>query len=215
MAGFFKNIMKEKKKTPQQLILDARIKLDEATRKNLNVIDIEVRNIRHARKHSKNRAAEAKSFLKIKNAYYGLNIIENAKIRLVDIQTSEELYSAMNDLTEAIQKINRINQKAAKPKTNKFVKEHGKMERGIENEVDRMTNMYDKIESIDDMVSNDVVEKIIKGEPVEDFLRYEEGLNISVDDFLNFDLDEIKDFDPNTETQESSEDILDLDFSDF
>mgnify|MGYP003291276341 CR=1 FL=1 len=41
---------------------------------------------------------------------------------------------------------------------------------------------------------DDVVEKIIKGEPVEDFLRYEEGLNVSVDDFLNINLDEIRDF---------------------
>ena len=34
--------------------------------------------------------------------------------------------------------------------------------------------MYNKIESIDDLVSNDVVEKIIKGEPVEEFLKYDE-----------------------------------------
>ena len=216
MAGLIKNLIKEKKKTPQQLVLDARIKLDESTRKYLNVIDIEARNIRHARKHTNNKSIEAKSIIKIKNAYYGLNIIENTKMRLVDIQTSEELYSALNDLTEAIQKVNRVNKKAAKPRTNKFVKEHEKMGKGIENEVDLMTNMYDKIESIDDLVSNDIVEKIINGEPVEEFLRYEEGLNVSVDEFLNIDLDEIKDFDVNKEeTRENTDDILDMDFSDF
>lgn len=216
MAGLFKNWIKEKKKTPDELILDARIKLDESTRKYLNVIDMAARDIRHARKHTKNKSTEAKSIVKIKNAYYGLNIIENTKVRLVDIQTSEELYSAMNDLTEAIQKINRINKKAAKPKTNNFVREHDKMNRGIENEVDMMTNMYDKIESIDDLVSNDIVEKIINGEPVEDFLRYEEGLNVSIDEFLSFNLDEIKDFDvKKEEVHESTDDILDMDFSDF
>ena len=159
MAGFFKNMMKEKKKTPQQLVLDARMKLDEATRKYLNVIDIEVRNVRHARKNTKNKSAEAKSMLKIKNAYYGLSIIENTRIRLVDIQTSEELYSAMNALTTAIQKVNRVNQKSAKPNTSKFIKENEKMGRGIESEMDTLTNMYDRVESIDDLVSNEVVEK--------------------------------------------------------
>ena len=216
MAGFFKKIMQEKKKTSQDLILDARIKLDEATRKNLNVIDMEVRNIRHNRKHNYNKTGEMKSIIKVKNAYYGLSIIENTRRRLVDIQTSEELYSAMNDLTEAIQKENRVNTKSIKPRTNKFVKEQGKMEKGIENEIERMSNMYSKIDSIDDLVSNDVVEKIIKGEPVEDFLRYEEGLNVSVDDFLNINLDEIRDFGADDmSVSENNGDVLDMDFSDF
>ena len=216
MAGFFKNMMKERKKTAQELILDARIKLDEATRKNLNVIDIEVRNIRYARKHNCNKAGEAKSFLKVKNAYYALSIIENTRHRLVDIQTSEELYSAMNDLTEAIQKVNRVNQKSMKPNTGKFVRAHGKMEKGIENEMDRMSNMYSKIDSIDDLVSNDVVEKIIKGEPAEEFLKYDEGINVSFEDFLNIDLDEIREFDGgDMDIPADSEDVLDMDFSDF
>ena len=61
-----------------------------------------------------------------------------------------------------------------------------------------------------------IVEKIINGEPVEEFLRYEEGINVSVDEFLNIDLDEIKDFDVNKEeTRENTDDILDMDFSDF
>ena len=216
MAGFFKNMMKEKKKTPQQQVLDARMKLDEATRKYLNVIDMEARNVRHARKNTKNKTAEAKSMLKIKNAYYGLSIIENTRIRLVDIQTTEELYSAMNDLTEAIQKVNRVNQKSPKPKTNQFVRENEKMGRGIENETDILTNMYDKVESIDDLVSNEVVEKIINGEPVEDFLRLEEGLNVSIDDFIHFNLDEVNDLGENsTPVSENTEDVLDFDFSDF
>ena len=216
MAGFFKNMMKEKKKTPQQLVLDARMKLDEATRKYLNVIDMEARNVRHARKNTKNKTAEAKSMHKKKNAYYGLSIIENTRIRLVDIQTTEELYSAMNDLTEAIQKVNRVNQKSPKPKTNQFVRENEKMGRGIENETDILTNMYDKVESIDDLVSNEVVEKIINGEPVEDFLRLEEGLNVSIDDFIHFNLDEVNDLGENsTPVSENTEDVLDFDFSDF
>lgn len=216
MAGFFKNLMNERKKTASDLILDARIKLDEATTKYMNVIDMSARNVRYARKNTKNKAEEAKHMLKIKNAYYGLSLIENTKSRMVDIQTSEELYSAMNDLTEAIQKVNRVNTKSIKPRTNKFVKEQGKMEKGIENEIDRMSNMYSKIDSIDDLVSNDVVEKIIKGEPVEDFLRYEEGLNVSVDDFLNINLDEIRDFGADDmSVSENNGDVLDMDFSDF
>ena len=216
MAGFFKNIMKERKKSAQDLVLEARMKLDDATRKNLNVIDMEVRNVRHARKHNYNKAGEAKSTLKIKNAYYALSIIENTRHRLVDIQTTEDLYSEMNDLTEAIQKVNRVNQKAAKPNTGKFVRAHNKMEKGIENEMDRMSNMYSKIDSIDDLVSNDVVEKIIKGEPVEEFLKYDEGINVSYEEFLNFNLDEINDIgEGGMDISEGSSDDLDLDFSDF
>ena len=219
MAGFFKNLMNERKKTASDLILDARIKLDEATTKYMNVIDMSARNVRYARKNTKNKAEEAKHMLKIKNAYYGLSLIENTKSRMVDIRTSEELYSAMNDLTTAIQKVNRVNRKGTKPNTNKFSREYDKMGAGVENEMDVLSNMYNKIESIDDLVSNEVVEKIIKGEPVADFLRFEEGLNISIEDFMNFDLDEVRDLGDGavkaTTMTNNTEEPLDYDFSDF
>ena len=144
MAGFFKNLMNERKKTASDLILDARIKLDEATTKYMNVIDMSARNVRYARKNTKNKAEEAKHMLKIKNAYYGLSLIENTKSRMVDIQTSEELYSAMNDLTTAIQKVNRVNRKGTKPNTNKFSREYDKMGAGVENEMDVLSNGTDR-----------------------------------------------------------------------
>ena len=76
--------------------------------------------------------------------------------------------------------------------------------------------MYSKIDSIDDLVSNDVVEKIIKGEPVEEFLKYDEGINVSYEEFLNFNLDEINDIgEGGMDISEGSSDDLDLDFSDF
>ncbi len=213
MAGYIKKMMKEIKKTPEELILDARIKLDEATRKNLNVIDIEARNIRHARKYSKNKTAEANSVLKIKNAYYALSIIENTRIRLVDIQTSEELYSAMNDLIEAMQKVNRVKKKSGRPSENKFARAHAKLESNMEGDVEYMTNMYSKIDSIDDLVSNDVVERIIDGEFVEDFIKCEEGISVSVEDFMTFNLEEVREYDPDAKKEEH--DSLEFDFSDL
>ena len=49
-----------------------------------------------------------------------------------------------------------------------------------------------------------------------DFLRYEEGLNVSVDDFLNINLDEIRDFGADDmSVSENNGDVLDMDFSDF
>ena len=98
-------------------------------------------------------------------------------------------------------------------------REYDKMGAGVENEMDVLSNMYNKIESIDDLVSNEVVEKIIKGEPVADFLRFEEGLNISIEDFMNFDLDEVRDLGDGavkaTTMPNNTEEPLDYDFSDF
>ena len=60
------------------------------------------------------------------------------------------------------------------------------------------------------------LKKIINGEPVEDFLKLEEGLNISIDDFMNFNLDEVHNLnEKDTPVSENTDDILDIDFSDF
>lgn len=190
---------KNKKTRPfaddKQRSLDEKVlaytKLEKARRQNMDVIEMELRNLRYNKKHNAGSSFEARYVAKIKNAYYSLGIINNAKLRLNDIETSQELYAAMNNVTDAMKIMNQIYKKSDKPNTGKYVRQSGKLERTEEKLDEKMGNMYSKVESIDDLVSNDVVERLLKGDLVEDCLREEEGIKVSIDDLTNFNLDDI------------------------
>lgn len=209
----------KKKKSLDAQILDARMMLEKARTQNLDVIEMELRNIRYDRQHHANPAYEARYIAKIKNAYYAMSVINNAKLRLNDIETSQELYSAMNNIGGALKLINQISKKSEKPKSGQYIRESKKLDRTMEKEKDRMENLYDKVDGIDSLVSNDVIERLIKGEMVEDCLRHEEGILFSMDDLQHFDLDEVRNLLDETEqgleTDAEEIDYQSMDFSDF
>jgi tetratricopeptide (TPR) repeat protein len=203
------------KKTVDQQILDARVELEKARSKNQLVIDVEIRNVRYARKNHLSQAQEARSIAKIKNAYYSLGVIDKAKIRLNDIATTQELASAMNNISSALEKINLIYKKGEKPKTGKYYKQSGKLDKAIEKSDKILNNMYHKVENIDDLVSDDVVERIIKGESAEDCLRFEEGIMFPLDEMQEINLDDIMEIHSESDENIQDQDDANMDFSDF
>lgn len=218
----------DKQRSLDEKVLAARTELEKARRRNMDVIEMELRNLRYNKKHNAGSSLEARYVAKIKNAYYSLGIINNTKLRLNDIETSQELYAAINNVTNAMKIMNQIYKKSDKPNTGKYVRQSGKLDHNEEKMEERMSNMYSKVDSIDDLVSNDVVDRLLKGDLVEDCLREEEGIKVSIDDLTDFNLDDINfsmddigtDMEANqgadilTEEEENFDDSS-IDFSDF
>lgn len=180
------NITK-KAKSQKELIVDAQLLLEDARRKNLTVIEGELRNIRHGRKSgiiseqaSRN---EERSVMKIKKAYYAIGLIDDLKLKIVDMQTSDELFSAMNDISKAMNVINRMHNKGEKPRTRQFERGTAKIERIQEQDSALLDDLYVPADDIDSYVSNDVVEHMINGGRTEDCLRQAEGFMMGFDSF--------------------------------
>jgi hypothetical protein len=198
MAGMLKKPLwggkKEKKpeKTMDQMILEARMKLESARTRNLNVIEAERRNIQYNRKHGGSQSLETKHIMKIKSAYYSLGIIDHSKERLNDIESTQELYKAMNEITYAIRLVNQVFQKSTRPDINQFVKADKKLDKAIQKDDGDVANMYRSIGDINELVSDDVVEKIILGESAEKCIRLEEGIKVSMSDLPQISLEEVK-----------------------
>ncbi len=205
----------EKKRSLEQQILEARTKLEQARMKNMNVIDMELRNIRYDRKHSSGTPNEARHITKIKNAYYSMGMIDNAKFRLNDIETTQELFSAMNHVADAMKLINQIYQKSDKPKTGQLVRQSEKLDRNMEKSDEKMKSLYPKADSINELVSDELIERLIKGENVEVCLRGSDGIQVPIEEIENIRWDEMKESAEYLKNDEENMDYSSMDYSDF
>lgn len=182
-------IPKKKVKSQQELTVDALLLLENARKKNLGVIDSELRNINYGRKSGilSEQAAknEERSVMKVKKAYYAIGLIDDLKLKIVDMQTTEELFSAMNDINKAMSVINNMHRKGEKPNTRQFGKGMEQIERMQERDAALLEDMYVPADDIDSLVSNDVVEHMINGGRIEDCLRQAEGFMMGFDNFRN------------------------------
>lgn len=205
----------EKKRNLERQVLEARTKLEEARMKNMNVIDMELRNIRYDRKHNSGAGSEARHIAKIKNAYYSMGMIDNTKLRLNDIETTNELFSAMNNMADAMKLINQIYQKSEKPKTGQLTRQSEKMEKNMEKSDERMGALYRNVENIDKLVSNDVVERLIKGARIDECLGGGDGIQIPMDELANMDWSNVRENQANSGTDAEDVDYSSMDYSDF
>ncbi len=213
-----------KKRDLNDQLLQARMELDKASRKNLEVIEMQKRNILYCRRNNMGKASEERYIAKMKNAYYSLSVINATRMRMNDIENSQELYQAMNDITSAMKRINTVYRKGPKPKAGKFNRQKEKMEANAEQENEILGEMYDGDQGINDLVSNDLVERIIKGEDAQECLRSNEGIEVPYSDLMDYDLDDISASFENIMNEVSGDDgnattfdsdDVDLDVSDY
>lgn len=180
-------IPKKKVKSQQELTVDALLLLENARKKNLGIIDSELRNINYGRKSGilSEQASinEERSVMKVKKAYYAIGLIDDLKLKIVDMQTTEELFSAMNDINKAMSVINNMRRKGEKPNTSQFDKGMAKIERIQERDAALLEDLYVPADDIDSLVSNDVVEHMLNGGRIEDCLRQAEGFMMGFDNF--------------------------------
>lgn len=190
MGMFKKPLLSQKKKDEPSVevkIMQTRAKLDQISKKYKMVIETEARNIRYNRVHNTSVTSDEKSVKKIKTAYYAMNIVNQAKVRLVDIETSEQLASALNQMTAALKSINQLYGHSEKVHARKLNKEIGKMQGGTDSSEKQLEKVFRKREDFDEVVSDDVVERLIKGESVDKCIQVQEGIQADLTEALGED----------------------------
>lgn len=166
MFNLFKKTVKEADQ-PDMTLHTARTKLAQARENNLTVIEIQARKMRNEANLSEDEKERA--ILSIKNAYYALSVIKIVESRLLEMDTHSQLVKGMNQLTEALELINRFQANAEKPQPQRFIRSAGKVRKSAGREISDMEDMegaYTDTFDINEMVDDDVI-RLVKEEPSE------------------------------------------------
>lgn len=207
MSDFFKKKIKKEKeriedaymrsdipvvheKSQAERLADAKVNLEKARDINRKVIETELRNIRHDRLEHLPAESSAQATVRLKKAYYSINLIDSIEADLNAMSTEHELFAAQNKLTKALKIINRMDQKAEKPKEGRFERKLKQYENAAEDRNAEVEEMYQSIQDIDEYVSDELVEKLINNESVENCLKRGDGVlvmpRVALDDLDNF-----------------------------
>ena len=221
MFGIKKNkstLLNEKPKQDTISLTEARAQLNIARKKNINVINIELRRLRNPNGMSEDSIERAKQ--SIKNAYYALNVIEWVEQTMLEMSIRNQLAQGMNRITEGVKLINRFDSKDEKPKTLRFKMATSKLGRTGATDgrpLDKMERAYDKALPIDAAVDDDIVERLISGAPLEDCVKSASGIRVPYSDQVNIDFSDLDDlvgnspdFDINNEVVFADDDLSDL-----
>lgn len=198
---------KKDKPTTDQQIMEVGVRLRALDKKYRVLIEKEVRQIRYDKEHKQKDNLRAIS--KAKNAYYGLNIVNSMHERLADISSTQELNKALNETGSLLKMLNKLDNKSEKVKTftlNWQLKKHnkamGQMEGG-------MPNVFR--EPIDALVDDDVINRLVRGDSVDQCLDGNEGILCDMNEAIAFSDDflaELGEINLGTEANTDIDDIL-------
>lgn len=161
----FTNPFSKNKKSKDEMMLDLDIQLRRLEDQYKIIINRELRALRYSRKnHSENPRAVGK----IKHAYYGLGVIKQAQENLRDVRTTNELFSTMNEMGSALKVLNRISSSAERPHSFTIDRQIKKMDKNAARREGGMENVLPT--SIHELVSDDVVERLISGDDINNCL---------------------------------------------
>ena len=161
----FTNPFSKNKKTKQEMILDLEVQLRRLEDQYKIIINRELRALRYSRKnHSENPRAVGK----IKHAYYGLGVIHQAQENLRDVRTTNDLFSTMNEMGAALKVLNRISSSSERPHSYTIDRQIKKMDKNAARREGGMENVLPT--SIHELVSDDVVERLMSGDSIADCL---------------------------------------------
>lgn len=161
---------KKAKKSRDEVILDLDIQLRRLEDQYSIIINRELRALRYSRKSNNDNP---RAVNKIKNAYYGMGIVKQAQENLREVRSQHELCRTMNDMGAALKALNRIS--GMSEHVNAF---------NINYQVERMNKISDRRDggmgqvfktSINDLVGDDVIERLISGETPANCLNGEGG----------------------------------------
>lgn len=158
-------------------VFEVGVRLRGLKRKYNVIIDREKRAIQHKRELGKD---DSKSVSILKNAYYSIYLIEEAQERLVEISNHRELCKTMNDMSASFKLMNSISVKSDKVKDFLLKYRVSRMDDLSENEKERLTKQY--LDPIDELVGDDVVENLIQGKRVEECMRGQDGIKMTLDE---------------------------------
>ncbi len=112
----------------------------------------------------------------IKTAYYTLSMIGIMRERLSELILHNELAKGVNELTDAVNMINRFATNAEKPKVNKLIRMTNKAEKIKTKEYERLASASSTIErsriiNVEQRVDDGLVDELLAGCDVNEFLR--------------------------------------------
>ncbi len=177
--------IKERKKSLQELQGEALTRMAKARRVNMNVILTETRNVRYNRVNHISSSADERSILKIKNAYYAINVIDKMQRRIVDAATTQMMYEGMNALSDSMRALNMLYRKGEKPEPGRYHRQEKKLEKNEDRATRILSKMYENgVDNINDLVSNEVIDRLVAdgASSVEDLLRQDQGIRLTMDD---------------------------------
>lgn len=166
---------KKQKKTRDEMILDLDVKLRRLEDQYNVIINRELRAVRYSRKHN---TENPKAVNKIKNAYYGLGIVKNAQDNLREIRSEHELCKTMNEMGTALKALNRLSGSSEHVHSYTLNRQINKMNQNADRRDGGMGNIFKT--SIDELVSDDVIERLVGGESVKNCLDSDGGTFINM-----------------------------------
>lgn len=192
---------KEKKEKPtvDQQIMEAGVRLRALKRKYEVILERELRALRYSKE--KNRE-NPKATANIKNAYFCLTVVAKVQDRLREITSLQELAKAMNEMSAVIKLVNGVEGKTEKVNTRALNSGMKKMEKNGEKSGGGMPNYF--AQPLDELVPDDIIDRLIKGEALEQCL-----------DESEYAMPDLSDVEPIMGDPEGGNDLLLDDFSDI
>ncbi len=170
------SLIKKDQTDVRRQIFDAGIRLRELERSYRMYIEINLRAVRFARSQKKENT---KAQIKLKNAYYSLQIVRMARERLEDIETTRQLNETMNEMSEVLKLMNGIYGKTEKISRG-LNRNLESMEQSVEKDHTLLENIFSKA-PIDTLVDDTVIERLVQGESLESCLDAEAGIVVRPD----------------------------------
>lgn len=166
MKPLFSRKPKAPQKTRDQIILDLDVKLRLLENSYKVIIERELRALRESRSYNKDNP---RAVNKIKNAYYSLGILRQARDELRDIQSAAELAQTMNEMGNALKALNRLSGKSETVNVSLINRGIAKMNRNADKKDGGMGNVYSK--SIHELVDDDVIDRLVRGESIQECMN--------------------------------------------
>lgn len=134
------------------------------------------------------------NYSKIGIAYYSMLMVKRGQERMRDMKSTRSLYNCMNELNQALQAINGLNSQLGKVSAKKTVSSMRKMESASDGSSEDLKKTFNSLSGlneelpgqeakntgIDQLISVDLIERLISGEDVERCVREEQGLQDNV-----------------------------------
>ena len=157
------------------------------------------------------------NYAKIGIAYYSMLMVKRAQERMRDMKSTRSLYNCMNELNQALKAINGLSGELGRVSAKKTVSSMKKMESasgGSSGDLKKTFNSLNELNGtlpgqdakntgVAQLISVDLIERLINGEDVERCVREEQGLseNIPAGGFADV-LEDLKDIPQNNNLQE-------------
>ena len=176
MADWIKDrsfFRKENSLSPEKLA-ETGVRLSGLEKRYRQMIRMETERVRAARN---NRKEDARAEAKLKNAYYALSIVRAAREQLHYVSTVEALREAMNEMDTVLNMLNTAYGKTAKV-GGRNLKKRAAQVAAAQEEDGRLASLF--AQPIDVLVDDDVLERLARGDSVDDCLDQEDSIKVDV-----------------------------------